>query len=80
MRRAAAQESERTALLGPLKQNLRHTVRFFPLTEIKTVPTGFPGIAPVGPAIPDIPIPKEVFASFLTECAIMRQTTDETAP
>ena len=47
---------------------------------MKTVPAGFWGVPPVGPAMPVMPMPKSALASFLTFCAMRRATSFETAP
>ena len=47
---------------------------------INTVPTGLPGTAPVGPAIPLIPIPISALASRFIASAIFTQVSLDTAP
>ncbi len=64
----------------PVKRNLLQ-IFLFPLSmAIKTVPMGFSGEPPVGPAIPVIPIPKSVLANLRTFCANLEATIEETAP
>ena len=51
------------------------------IDPIKTKPTGFSGVPPVGPAIPVIPIPiSHIFDIFLTPSAICLATSSETDP
>ena len=60
--------------------NLLQIVLFLSDIAINTVPTGLLRIAPVGPAMPVMPIPKSLLANFLVPCAIFRATSAETAP
>ena len=64
----------------PRKINFLQIVSFLLVTQIKTVPTGFLGIAPVGPAIPVMPIPRSVLAILRIFFAIREATSFETAP
>lgn len=64
----------------PLKRNFSQIVLFLSETAINTVPTGLPCLPPVGPAIPVIPMPKQLFASIRTLRAIAKAISSETAP
>lgn len=64
----------------PWKVNFLQIVLFLLATAIKIVPRGLPGVAPVGPAIPVMPIPKSVLAILLIFFAIREAISWETAP
>ena len=64
----------------PWKLNFVQIVLFLLVTAIKTVPRGLPGVAPVGPAIPVMPIPRSVLAILRIFFAIREAVSLETAP
>ena len=64
----------------PLNINFLQIVRFLSDKAIKTVPRVLPGVAPVGPAMPVMPIPKSVLAICRIFLAIRDATSFETAP
>lgn len=64
----------------PRKTNFLQIVLLLLARAIKTVPTGLLGVAPVGPAMPVIPIPRSVLARCLIFFAIRQATFFEAAP
>ena len=49
-------------------------------TAIQTVPTGFSGVPPVGPAMPEVATAQSEFIDFIAPLAISMTTSSQTAP
>ena len=64
----------------PSNWHFKHKVSLLVATAMKTSPTGFLKVAPVGPAIPVMLIPKSVFNIVLTLLARVMATSALTAP
>ena len=64
----------------PCKESFWQVLIFFVDRQIKTVPTGLFAVAPPGPAIPVILIPKSAFDFLRMFSAIDIATWRETAP